>query len=374
MQSDTSDRRDVKRTVALTLLLVAVFAVFSTAFGRIDKSRLYAEGVAAAEAEQWAEAFLNFQRLVKVDPDYTSAQARLDEVLPHAIEILPGGDNLLAESALVRYLADTGDDEQLAAVLARCVVSIPAGEFLMGSDGDHPDESPQRSVYLDAYTIDRYEVTNAQYQRFLRETGGEAPAYWPGETYPAGQADYPVVGVSWADADAYCAWIDRRLPTEAEWERACRGSTGFIYPWGDHWDSDRANVDLTVKKSQAESGPTVWDNAWPLLQVTPSAGALGLRPVGSYVEGASPDGLLDLVGNASEWVIDWYNGDGYQDLPDRNPVGTGPPLSHVQRGSSWYEPYGEPTKALYWARCAARTPADDSHNPSAGFRCASPAP
>jgi sulfatase modifying factor 1 len=374
MEKPASDRSDVKRVAILTVGLVVVFAVFRMAFGRIDKSRLYAEGVAAAEAGQWAEAFMSFQRLVKADPSYLGAQAGLDEALPHAIEVLPGGDDLLAEIALVRYLADTGDDEQLAGVLDRCVVSIPAGEFLMGSDGDHPDERPQRTVTLDAYSIDRYEVTNAQYQRFIKETGGEAPAYWSGETYPPGQGDYPVVGVGWANADAYCAWINRRLPTEAEWERACRGSGGLIYPWGNYWDSNRANVDLTVKKSQAESGPTAWDDAWPLLQVTPSAGALGLRPVGSYVDGASPDGLLDLVGNASEWVMDWYNGDGYQDLPDRNPVGLGPPWNHVQRGSSWYEPYGDPAAARDWTRCAARTSAHVSSNPRTGFRCASPAP
>ena len=122
-----------------------------------------------------------------------------------------------AEIDLVRRLA-ASDAAQLVELLDRSTVHIAAGEFLMGSNTGRDDERPLHAVYLDTFEMDRYEITNAQYQRYLQTTGRTPPPYWNGNTYPKGQADYPVVGVSWDDADAYCAWAGKRLPTEAVWE------------------------------------------------------------------------------------------------------------------------------------------------------------
>ena len=109
---------------------------------------------------------------------------------------------------------------------------------------------------LSAYEIDRYEVTNIQYQRLIKATGRRPPRYWFGSDYPRGQADVPVVGVSWQDADAYCTWVEKRLPTEAEWEKTCRGTDGRIYPWGNPWLPDRVNIWLPFEEVKW-SGSTV---------------------------------------------------------------------------------------------------------------------
>jgi len=280
------------------------------------------------------------------------------------------------EIAFLRSLAAADNADLLVEVLDRSVVYVPAGEFVMGNDAGPKNERPQRSVYLDAFEIDRYEVTNVQYQRFLQVTGREPPPYWSGADYPPGQADVPVVGVTWEDADAYCAWTGRRLPTEAEWEKACRGTEGRVYPWGDTWDATLANVGLfegdpSQPRSYTEPGPVGWGDDWASLKALPAGPeALGLRPVGSYPQAASPYGVLDLVGNGSEWVADWYNWDGYRDLPDRNPVSLGPRWNHALRGSAWV-PYGVVGWTQDHSRCAAR---DSTHRgvPDArlGFRCA----
>ena len=155
----------------------------------------------------------------------------------------PGQSSIENEIQRVHELARS-DEIEMAQVLDLSLVVVPAGGFIMGSDSGRYNETPQRSVYLDAFEMDRYEVTNAQYRRFLQETGLKAPPYWSGSTYPSGQADYPVVGVRWDDANAYCNWVGKRLPTEAEWEKACRGTEGHIYPWGNEWKTNLANVYL----------------------------------------------------------------------------------------------------------------------------------
>ncbi len=267
----------------------------------------------------------------------------------------------------IRQLAASADPT-LADVLDGSVVQIPAGEFLMGSDSEQTNERPQRLVYLDRYQIDRYEVTNVQYQRFIRATGRKPPRYWAGSDYPPGQADVPVVGVRWRDAEAYCAWVGKRLPTEAEWEKACRGADGRIYPWGDRWEPDRANVGLPFE----EARPGLWDEAWSYLQSDHTgSGKPSLRPVGTYPAGASPYGVMDMVGNASEWVWDWYNWSGYWDMPDRNPIGLEPPWNRGLRGSSWYLPYGKVSEVQERSRCAARSSSHAADGDArAGFRCA----
>jgi len=236
------------------------------------------------------------------------------------------------------------------------MVLVPAGEFLMGtSDAQleaflqtHPGwkpewlsiEQPQHQVFLDAFYIDETEVTNAEYRRFVVASGHETPRHWENGQVPAGQDDYPVVNIRLEDAQAYAAWAGKRLPTEAEWEKAARGTDGRIYPWGDSWDPEKANA-----LGSGRSGPA---------------------PVGSYgPASASPYGALDLAGNAWEWCADWYAGDYYVGSPLRNPQGpqavTG--THPVVRGGSWFDP-------PEYARCAFRYGLNPRRLlPNQGFRC-----
>lgn len=188
------------------------------------------------------------------------------------------------------------------------MVLIPAGEFWMGSEDGGADEKPRRRVYLDAFRIDKYELTNSQYERFMQATGRAAPNYWNNGSFNG--ASQPVVGVSWEDGEAYCKWAGKRLPTEAEWEKAARGTDGRKYPWGEQWDSSRANSD------ESKLGKTA--------------------PVGSYPGGVSPYGGHDMAGNVWEWVADWYDQNYYQRAPGRNPKGADSGQLRVLRGGSWY--------------------------------------
>ena len=241
------------------------------------------------------------------------------------------------EIEFIRQLAAV-DDPALAELLEADVVYIQAGNFIMGSDNGRDDERPQKLVYLDGFEIDRFEVTNLQYWLFLQATERKVPQYWSENIYRTGQADCPVVGVSWEDANAYCQWAGKRLPTEAEWEKACRGVDGRIYPWGDAWDLERANVFVSEKST---GSAIAWESAWQYLRETLSGPEkLGLQPVGSYGSGASPYGVMDLVGNTSEWVSDWYNWSDTSEMPDINHVGLGPPWNHSLRGSAWYDAVG----------------------------------
>jgi formylglycine-generating enzyme required for sulfatase activity len=192
------------------------------------------------------------------------------------------------------------------------MVYVPADEFLMGStDADteaSPDEKPQHRVYLDAFWIDRTEVTKAQYQRCVA-SGICASASCSG----TGMGDHPVVCVRWQDASKYCVWAERRLPTEAEWEKAARGTEGRRYPWGnDAPDCNRVNYS---GKDDACVGNT--------------------RAVGSYPSGASAYGALDMAGNVWEWVADRYSETYYANSPAANPQGPDSGLLRVLRGGSW---------------------------------------
>jgi serine/threonine-protein kinase len=176
-------------------------------------------------------------------------------------------------------------------------VTIPAGEFTMGSDDSDSmasrNEKPQHQVYLDEYRIARTPVTNAQYQAFVESIGHRSPWHWNNGQIPSGKRDHPVVYVSWQDAVAFCTWAGVRLPTEAEWEKAARGTDGRIWPWG--------NQKPTV--SHCNFGGNVGDTT----------------PVGRYPAGASPYGLLDVAGNVWEWTSSLYReypyrgGDGRED-------------------------------------------------------------
>ncbi len=206
------------------------------------------------------------------------------------------------------------------------MVTIPAGEFLMGNpEGKgRADEWPQRSVYLDAFAIDQVEVTNERYLAFIATTGHRNPPnpYGTGTLQSAkGIEQLPVVQTTWYDAKAYCSWAKKRLPTEAEWEKAARGTDGRLFPWG--------NDPASVKRSNFDRE---WDDEKTL------------HPVGSLPDGDSPYGVKDMAGNAREWVSDWYDADYYKQAPGRNPQG--PDKKGVVRsirGGSWHSPLADIT-------------------------------
>ena len=266
------------------------------------------------------------------------------------------------------------------------MVLIPAGEFLMGSpEGEWAfDEHPQHVVYLDDYYIDKYEVTNAELKEFVDTTGymtdaerkgyGEvwnprggyysiydflhvswrSPHAWILPAIPisppdawknyniADRMDYPVAQVSWNDAQAYATWTGKRLPTEAEWEKAATGTDGRMWCWGNVFD-------LNIE------GATVHANI----------ASDNLTPVGSFPTGVSPYGVYDMVGNVQEWVADWYAADYYSYSPQSNPKGPDKAQFRVLKGGSWRH---QKSHHVRNANRAYQVP-DYSSN-FVGFRCA----
>jgi len=217
---------------------------------------------------------------------------------------------------------------------------VPAGGFHMGSPPGEPwdqGESPQHTVYLDAFWVDQTEVTNAQYERCVQvgvcQVTPEMSSY-----DPHGKPDYPVE-VTWSDAQAYCQWVGARLPTEAEWEKAARGTDGRRWPWGN------ARPDCSLSNSFGKDGSC--------------AGAP--TSVGSYPAGASPYGALDVAGNVDEWVNDWYGYEYYSESPQWNPQGPAAGDTRVVRGGNW-------NSIPDWVRCAWR--GTESEGSFRGFRCA----
>ena len=272
---------------------------------------------------------------------------------------------LIGEAAVRDRIKHSPTQQQ--AVEPGIMVLIPDGYFIMGSDSGKADEAPAHEVYLNSFWMDRYEVTNQEFHRFLMEINLTTPRYWENGLYPNGQAFYPVVGVRWKDAQAYCEWAGKRLPTEAEWEKACRGTSGQIYPWGDFPNPAMANAMILPDGPQSE----MWDDAWNLLNQPPGNNLPALKPVGSIPGGVSPYGIYDLIGNASEWVADYYNWDGYWLVSDTNPLVLEPTWNHVIRGSAWLMPYGDLLGEHDINRCAARSSSHgDTRDVRAGFRCA----
>ncbi|HPB32207.1 MAG TPA: SUMF1/EgtB/PvdO family nonheme iron enzyme, partial [Candidatus Sumerlaeota bacterium] len=220
---------------------------------------------------------------------------------------------------------------------------VPGGEFLMGVPADSPhagkiaDSSPEHMVRLDPYYIDRHEITNEQYARYLAATGAK-PSSFAGEARLNGPRQ-PVVGVRYSDAESYAGWAKKRLPTEAEWEMAARGTDGRLYPWGSVFDPKRCN--------------------------SYSNGRLEPENVGSYPLGASPYGLMDMAGNVAEWVYDAYSKDYYKESPIVNPRGP------AERGNNFIVRGGDYKGEPHEITTFVRKPMNAvSAFRSIGFRCA----
>jgi len=239
---------------------------------------------------------------------------------------------------------------RFAALLVPGMVLIPAGEFTMGRTRLTPDDKtnmrphvllddrPEHRVWLDAYSMDKTEVTHEEYAAFVKATGHRAPYHWHGASPPAVLARVPVYNVDWHDADAYCRWAGKRLPTEAEWERAARGGKeSASYPWGD----EKPTPKLAVFDIQIGPGPVAH-----------------LPPNGF--------GLHDMAGGISEWCADWFERDYYKNSPAKNPTGPDTGMYKVIRGGAWSDSAARIT-VFYrnWIRPTQRTP-------NIGFRCVKP--
>ena len=310
-----------------------------------DPARRQAAADALAEVRDWGARDLLLDTLADQDQEPSVALAAL-------LALAPGDATGLADmvrggfGGLLRLLhrelprVETGLRPRLLALLEAMgypLCHVPAGDFSMGSDSGPSDEQPRHRVVLGEYWIDRHPVTNRQFALFAGETEFNG-TQWR-EAFSRGKDDYPVVYVSWDDACAFAAWCGKRLPTEAEWEKAARGTDSRRYPWGSLWDGTRCNV----------------------------AGR-GTTPVGTYPEGASPYGCGDMAGNVSEWVADWYDVNYYARSPERDPTGPETGASRVLRGGAWG---GDRDSARAGYRGGLH-PQDRSHD--GGFRvlCGSP--
>lgn len=238
----------------------------------------------------------------------------------------------------------------------REMVLVPAGEFVMGTDmidtGDtqrqigtvkplYLDQHPERKVHLDAFYIDRYEVTNRDYKIFVDATQhNDFPMNWEGDGYPESLAEHPVTNVVWSEALTYCLWAGKELPTELQWEKAARGTDGRLYPWGNDYAKGKANMDIE--------------------------GARASAPVGSYPEDISVYGAYDLAGNVMEWTSSWY-------LPYPGNEHTDPRFGNslkVLRGNG-FQKAGHYFLDAY-RYIFTRTEADpDAYFENVGFRCSS---
>ncbi len=260
------------------------------------------------------------------------------------------------------------------------MVLIPFGEFTMGATQQQQLDAlafdwpsawlvrisalvdsalPPHQVILDDYYIDRYEVTNLLYSAFVMATGNPPSTF--SDLPPFNGLHQPVVGVSWHDALAYCQWAGKRLPTEAEWEKAARGTTTLSYPWGDIWESSRLRSadELAQKPIETYSDWTRWQSGIQLNSAS--------APVGSYPSGASPYGVMDLAGNVWEWVADWYDPSYYANSPALDPRGPVSGQAKVLRGGGWDVPR---VVAFTWFREIFTSP-ESTASTVIGFRCAS---
>lgn len=224
------------------------------------------------------------------------------------------------------------------------MVLVDAGKFTMGSNSRLPDEGPEHQVKLGKFWIDKFEVTNYQYKKFIDATGRRSPQHFENRTFPENKIDHPVVYVSWKDARAYCKWANKRLPTDQEWEKAARGDDARIYPWGDVYDTNLVNSPQRWMELKLEGDTT---------------------PVGAFDGGKSPYGLYDMSGNVWEWTDSWYVAYPGNTISSEN-YGQ---IYKTLKGGSWWD--------CSFYKCGISAPTFNrsfflrsTKNKSFGFRCA----
>lgn len=275
------------------------------------------------------------ERYISIDERYTIKKA----INIEDMEINLISNPLSTTSAQKQGLKNKKEDIKKKQKGTKDMVFIPAGDFTMGTNDWWPKSSPEHKRYIDAFYIDKYEVTNARYKAFVNAANYQVPDHWINGKIPEGRAKHPVVFVNWFDADAFCKWEGKRLPTEAEWEKAARGTDKRIFPWGDKFDKNMGN--------------------------TPQYGKGNTMPVGSFENGKSPYGAYDMAGNVFEWTEDWFKPYPGNTHSDEN-YGE---RFKVVRGGSWYD--------CTSYKCGISSPTynriffnQQTTNDAFGFRCA----
>lgn len=244
------------------------------------------------------------------------------------------------------------DTEENSAVIdVDEMVLIPAGEVTLGTNEKtgltFGNEADQRVVFVEAFYIDKYEVTNKQYAKFLSETGHRKPKFWDNPTLNA--SDQPVVGVNWEDAETYAEWVGKRLPTDIEWEKAARSTDNRLYPWGANYNASLGNFDDGGQMDGKLDGY-----------------AMETAPVGSFAEGVSPYGLHDMSGNVWEWVISTLDDNAIDAYTAKINSELTNGIIYTIRGGSWTNGPADTRTTVFYvypAQCS-------DHSSSVGFRCA----
>ena len=273
-----------------------------------------------------------------LSPQITALQSELT-ALDEAVTALDQRLEAIEEAPAVATAEPAAGTTWLNPADGVIYVYVPAGMFTRGSTSGDTDEQPVHDTYLDAFWIMRTEVTNAQYAKCVAAGACPEPNnnFWDDRD----QTEHPVVDVSWDNANAYARWAGGRLPTEAEWEKACRGTDARVYPWGNAWLENRASSQANGRTRQ---------------------------PVGTFPQGVSPYGALDMAGNVWEWTADWYDSDYYSVSPERNPSGPENGDRRVVRGGS----FSNSSSGLRCADRGGNYPTD--RGDGFGFRLASPGP
>jgi len=262
----------------------------------------------------WIQIFVDYRRkLVRIMPSVNQVTNRKEEISTQITE---------AESEVETIRMSIGEmhsevkklEEKRVELQEKLnpleMVRVPAGRLRMGTNTPGlDDENPEHVVHLSEFYIDPYEVTNLEYKEFIEATGHRSPSDWRNRTFTdATRANHPVINVSWEDAKAYCDWAGKRLPTEAEWERAALNDGRYDYPWGRSCNPDMANYDNPDGKT---------------------------TPVDKFPKNEL--GVYDMCGNVGEWVNDWYDKLYYRDCPDTDPKGPDSGFQRVHRGGGFHE-------------------------------------